>query len=161
MGVVNHARTPGFYRPQRGLGSGHHQIAANDDIRFTKTDTRRATAGKFQMRKHRAALLGKTCHIESAGIESIEVRRHGQHRADRHHTRAANTGHQYGNAVASARNGRLRQLVQPSLGQQSRRGLAQFAAAYRNEAGAEPLGTAVIFVATVLVDVPLATELRF
>ncbi len=103
----------------------------------------------------RAALLRQPRHFHHARTLAVDLRGLRQHRADGHDAGSADAG--YDDVVGAADRGqRGRRKIRhvERLGP----GLAQPAALDGNEAGAEPLETGVILVATGLVDLPLAAQ---
>ena len=108
--------------------------------------------------------MRKAHEVEHAGAFALQVRSHGNHRPDGDHARAAHAGDQQ---VV----GRL-PVVCAGAGQGGHTGLeglqrrsferasafAQTRAAHADEAGAKPLGAAVVFVAAALVNAALAPQ---
>ena len=102
-----------------------------------------------------AALLGQPGHLHLAGALALEMGRHGQQRADRHHPGAADPGDQHIPRAGQFRQGGLGQVGQGELGRGAR---LRHCALDGDEAGAETLETGEILVAGGLVDLALAPE---
>jgi len=81
----------------------------------------------------RPVLLGHAGHVVNRGSLVFQVRRHGQHRADRDHAGATDTGHHDGKAIANGPHRRYRYVLQQRLGYVALRGPAQAARADRDE----------------------------
>ena len=95
--AVDHGMgAPELHLGQRLVADRDHDVAADDGIGLAGGDARRpelvGCAGDPHMRPDRTALLGQTRHVEGGDALALEMGRHREDGADRHHAGAADPG---------------------------------------------------------------------
>ena len=158
--IVDDGDSPFCKKRQHFRARGYDQIAADQRIGFPGNETHRAElAGVLHnpdVRGHLAALLGEANLVHHRDAAAVEMRRHAEDRPDGDDTRSADASdQQIGGArkidVRHRRDGRL--CVAGG-------GLFWNAALDGDEARAKSLDAGRVLIATGLVDLPLAAELR-
>ena len=165
--VVDHRLRAPLRNLAHGLvGGGHHEIAAEQQVRFPGGDTHRKNVvlapPDAHMRDHRAELLGQSGLIHGRAAFALDVRGHGDQRRDGQHAGAADAGHhRIPGPGVDIRQGGLGQGIEHQLTRVHRPGPAQGAADDGDKAWAESAIATVVLVARALIDAALATQRRF
>ena len=88
----------GAHRRQRRLRAGDDEIAAEHEVGFAGADPHRVDVFRprrdLDVAEDRAALLRQAGHVDRRRALAFEMRRHRDHRADRHHAGSADAADQ-------------------------------------------------------------------
>ena len=118
VGVDEDTGAVGVDRGQRLHGARDHHVAGEDRIGAAGGHPDRLDASRGRrdadVAGHRPALLGKAGHVDDADALPLEMRRHGEDRADGDDAGAADAGDQHGEVVHEFRRRDLRQQRNPA-----------------------------------------------
>lgn len=143
------------------VARGDDQVAADQRVGLAGAYARRrellGARREVQVRIDRAVFLRQAHHVEREAGRAIDVGRHGQHLAYGHDAGAADAAHEHVHGCSERRALGLGHIEALRRGS-AFFGLAQAPAMHRDEARTKALDATEVFVASRLVDAPLAPE---